>query len=224
MSERMNHTLELLIVAGLGLIGTAFANQFGVEHGRAEMKRWQDSYYAGEKRFDEAECAKQRINDFLLGERAIVAPTPPKKAKPAKAISAHEALSPILNMLDVETTKRLTKFYVTIPLVEGHWEIMATDRVNAILRLGSTSWTESEWKNCWTCQESKTVESIAIERWKKLKLACPDMVFDGVTGECEHPTQSSDIDPQGAVCVAGSSEFHPTERTCPQIVWPAAKP
>lgn len=91
----------------------------------------------------------------------------PKPAKASK-VSAHGALSPLLNMLDIRTTRGLAKFYITIPPAEGHWEIMATDRVNAILRLGSTSWTESEWKDCKPCADDRKVEAIAEERWKKL--------------------------------------------------------
>jgi len=158
--------------------------------GERNMKRWQDSFYAAHPVVKEVSIVPtiNGASSIIVrpGQMCVFAsfdknlhyeascepdpdvPAPPKKAKPAKAISAHEALSPLFNMLDVETTHNLSKFYVTISYVEGHWEIMATDRVNALLRLGSTSWTENEWKNCGTCKESKTVESIAEERWKKL--------------------------------------------------------
>jgi hypothetical protein len=132
-------------------------------------------------------------------------------------------------MLDLRTTYNLTKFYVTIPYVEGHWEIMATDRVNAILRLRSTSWTESEWDSCSICKESRPVEIIGRERW--LKEHCHEKVGDDMYVEkpCQPiPEQElilncapnvdcnkhSDIDPQGA-CIVGQEKNRAQDVCCP---------
>lgn len=151
--------------------------------GHAEQKKWDAEWYAAHPVVKEVPLFNGKSDDYWKGYKAAMddaakALNPPKPQKGSKraprelneylldaptqpekepAPSAHEVVSPLIRMLDTRSKDGLSKFYVTIPPVEGHWEVWATDRINALLRLGSTSWTEQEWKDCEPCANNRNI-------------------------------------------------------------------
>ena len=137
------------------------------------------------------------------------APKPQPAPKPA-----HDALKSLFKTLDTHSGGvDLMKFYITIPPTEGHWEVYGTDRVNAFLRLGSTVWTESEWKECKSCAEDRNVEAIAEERWKRQMSAKPQpagLEFPAREGRCSVDGVHWFAPRSDGICYAADSPNKPT--------------
>lgn len=70
----------------LAIVATTGGTYFGMREGRAEMKRWQDNYYAKQRVVEGFVTIPISDWQYLVREsfHPVVMPVPPKKAKPAK--------------------------------------------------------------------------------------------------------------------------------------------